>query len=78
MKIGGIIKHILYLGIIDVFLRSLAKPVVLNVIKGKSTVTRNLVKPPNGITFNNPQLKPVLTSVYSVIAGFPNKGSVTI
>ena len=44
VKIGRIIKHIVYLRIIDWFLRYLFKPIVLNAIKGKSTIARELAE----------------------------------
>ena len=47
MKIGRIIKHVLYLGILKLFLRSLFKPIILNVVKSKGTITRKLAKPSN-------------------------------
>lgn len=77
VKVGCIIKHILYPGIIDLFIRCLFQPVILNAIKCKSTVSRNLLKPSDRIALGNPQLEPVLAAVEAVIPLLPDKGALT-
>ncbi len=77
MKIGRVVKHIVYLRIIDWFHWYLLKPIVLNAIKGKSTIARELAKPPDRVALDNPQLEPVLEAVDTIIVGFPNKGVLT-
>lgn len=74
MKIGGIIKHIPDLGIIEVLLRRLLKPIIFNALKGKRAIARNLLEPSNGIAFSDPQLEPMLTAIDPIIALFPDKG----
>jgi hypothetical protein len=78
VKVGGIIKHVLYPGIIDSFLRYLFKPVILNAMKCRSTIARKLLQPPDGITLGNPQPEPVLAAVGTVILLFPDKGATTL
>jgi hypothetical protein len=78
MKVGGIIKQILYLGISDGFRRYLGQPIILNVIKSKGTVTGKLAQPPNRIAFDNPQLKPMLTTSNLISSNLPDKGMVTL
>jgi len=77
VKVGCIVKHILYPGIIDLFVRRLVKPVILNAIKCKSTVARKLLKPPDGTALGNPQLEPVLAAVDAVMTLFPGKCALT-
>jgi hypothetical protein len=78
VKVGRIVKYILYLGIIDLFLGFLFKPVVLNAIECKSAVARKLAKPSDGITLGDPQIEPVLAAVDTVITGFPDKCALAV
>jgi hypothetical protein len=54
MKVGGIVKQILYSGIIDVVFGRLFKPIVLNAIKCKSAIAREVLKLPDGVALSNP------------------------
>jgi hypothetical protein len=77
MKIGGIINHILYLTVIDLFFGYLFKPVVFEAIKSKGTVTGELPQSSDGIALDNPQLKPSSTPNKLIGSNFPNKDTLT-
>lgn len=78
MKIGRIVDNIPEPGIVNLFLRHLLKPVVLNVIKGGSAVVGKVTQPPDGATLDNPKPEPVLTAGDTVKSRFPDKGSLTV
>jgi hypothetical protein len=78
VKVGCIVKHILYLGIIDLFVGYLFEPVILNAIKCKSAIARKLLKSPDRIALSNPQFEPVLAAVDTVIPLFPDKCALTL
>jgi hypothetical protein len=77
MKVGGIINHITNLRVVQLLLRHLFKPVVLDAIECGGTVTGKLAQPPDGIAFSNPEFKPVLALIDTDVASFPNKCSLT-
>lgn len=75
VKVGGIVKYISNPGIIDLLVGRLFKPIILNIIKCRSTMTGKLLKLSDGTALSDPQFKPMLMSVDTVIAFFPDKGA---
>ncbi len=78
VKVGCIVKHILHTSIIDRFIRRLLKPIILNAIKCEGTIAGKLLKASNRIALGDPQPKPMLTAVDTVISLFPDKCAFTL
>lgn len=78
VKIGGIIKYIADPRIINVFISRLFKPIILDAIKCEGAIARQLLKAPDGIALDNPQLEPMLATVDTVVPLFPDKGAFTL
>lgn len=75
MKVSGVIDHVLDPGVVHILLGYLLKPMIFDPIKGESAVTGKLDKSPDRIAFSNPQFKPDLALVNTIVSGFPDKRS---